>query len=313
MAKVTEIALSVVIPAFDREESLSAAMASCLADPRDDIELIIVDDGSTDNTLVLARKIAATDVRVTVISLDQNMGVCAARNAGVSQARGVWVAFLDSDDEFPVGIYSRLLPLLERVPIDVGGFYARRRHDSGLISPPTLKAVQRLSGDEYLRLIEDNYFTNCDTFCAMRRATFTSLPWPARRVPEIEYHFAFARHFGILASPEVLYICHHGAANQLTRSGNLVKVLAHEIERVESYRRIIAAEGKAMRRHAPALRRLMIERSLMAEGTANGRRAMWRVARAMGGLPPWPRAAILLMVGTAMPSLAYRLKTRRVR
>jgi glycosyltransferase involved in cell wall biosynthesis len=93
---VSKPAFSVVVPAFNAEETLAETIGSVLAQTESDFELLIVDDGSTDGTLELAHSLA-TDPRVRVIH-QQNKGLAGARNAGIAAASGRYVAFLDSDD-----------------------------------------------------------------------------------------------------------------------------------------------------------------------------------------------------------------------
>jgi glycosyltransferase involved in cell wall biosynthesis len=90
--------VSVVIPAFNRPEQTVAAAKSALAQTHSDIEVVIVDDGSTANMTPLAR-LAEADRRVILVR-QANKGAAAARNAGWAIARGRYVAFLDSDDLF---------------------------------------------------------------------------------------------------------------------------------------------------------------------------------------------------------------------
>jgi len=88
--------VSVVIPTKNRADFLSDALQTALAQEKVDIEVIVVDDGSDDETPALLA--AAADPRIRTIRLDPSRGQCAARNAGIEAARGRWLAFLDDDD-----------------------------------------------------------------------------------------------------------------------------------------------------------------------------------------------------------------------
>lgn len=90
--------VSVVMPAFNASETLRRSMLSVLAQTHRTVELLVVDDGSTDDTARIIDELAATDHRVVALRLDRNRGVAAARNAGVDAATGCFMAFLDSDD-----------------------------------------------------------------------------------------------------------------------------------------------------------------------------------------------------------------------
>jgi glycosyltransferase involved in cell wall biosynthesis len=93
---VSEPRFSAVIPAHNAVATLDSAVRSVLSQTVDDFEVIIVDDGSSDDTLARARALEA-DPRVRVVS-QPNQGPAGARRTGVAHSRGVYVGFLDSDD-----------------------------------------------------------------------------------------------------------------------------------------------------------------------------------------------------------------------
>jgi teichuronic acid biosynthesis glycosyltransferase TuaG len=91
--------VSVIVPCFNAAAFLKGTLESVLAQAHTNIELIVVDDRSTDASVEIVRTLMANDRRVVLIEMDRNTGAPAApRNAGVRAARGDWVAFLDADD-----------------------------------------------------------------------------------------------------------------------------------------------------------------------------------------------------------------------
>lgn len=86
--------VSVVIPTYNRADWLPKTLAAVLEQTLEPMEVIVVDDGSTDGTAALARSFPPP-VKYSRI---ENSGVCCARNVGMSLARGAWLAFCDSDD-----------------------------------------------------------------------------------------------------------------------------------------------------------------------------------------------------------------------
>jgi cellulose synthase/poly-beta-1,6-N-acetylglucosamine synthase-like glycosyltransferase len=91
--------VSVIIPCFGAAATLPVAVRSVLTQDFTDFEIIIVDDGSKDASLAVARALAAEDSRVRVIA-QQNAGPAAARNRGIVEARGRYIGFLDADDRW---------------------------------------------------------------------------------------------------------------------------------------------------------------------------------------------------------------------
>jgi len=97
---------SVVVPLYNKAPYLAATLASVRSQSCDDYEVIVVDDGSTDSGPELARSLGDTRVRVVA---QRNAGVSAARNRGIAEALGEWVAFLDADDWWHPGYLAALL------------------------------------------------------------------------------------------------------------------------------------------------------------------------------------------------------------
>ncbi len=104
--------VSVIMPVFNAQDTLDQSVISVLDQSHRDLELLIIDDGSSDQSRVLIQKWVVSDPRVRLIALKKNSGVAAARNAGISQAAGRFIAFLDADD---VWLPQKLQKQLERM------------------------------------------------------------------------------------------------------------------------------------------------------------------------------------------------------
>lgn len=105
--------VSVVIPAYNQGHFLGEAIESVLAQTYPDFEILVVDDGSTDDTAVIAQ--SYTDPRIRYI-YKENGGLSSARNAGLRQAKGEYISYLDSDDCFLPQKLARLVAELEAAP-----------------------------------------------------------------------------------------------------------------------------------------------------------------------------------------------------
>jgi glycosyltransferase involved in cell wall biosynthesis len=111
---------SVVVPAFNSARTVAAAVASALSQTVSELEVVVVDDGSTDDTAEIVGRIE--DPRVRLVS-QPNRGLSAARNAGIARARGRYVALLDSDDLYMPNYLALSLDALESTD-NVGFAYA---------------------------------------------------------------------------------------------------------------------------------------------------------------------------------------------
>jgi glycosyltransferase involved in cell wall biosynthesis len=110
--------VSVIIPVFNNAAYLKRCMDSVFSQTYRNLELILIDDGSTDGSAELCDRYALLDQRVRVVH-QANGGVAAARNTGLDNATGEYISFLDSDDWVSPDIYAYLLNLIELYQADV--------------------------------------------------------------------------------------------------------------------------------------------------------------------------------------------------
>ena len=141
--------VSVVVPTYNRAALLGRAVKSVLAQTFKDYELIVVDDGSTDDTQEVLREF--TDQRIRTLRSDVNQGAPRARNRGIQAARGEWVAFLDSDDEWlPKRLELQMERLAHQGPSEAAvGYCLFQAHEcrTGKVVQP----VHTLAQDDVLK------------------------------------------------------------------------------------------------------------------------------------------------------------------
>lgn len=153
--------VSVIIPVYNMAEYVDRAVQSALEDDLDDIEVMAVDDGSTDGTGAILDSFADSatrryDQRVRVIHQD-NAGKSAAVNRGLERSKGEYVAFLDADDTVPPGglaaRYRKAFAGDRRADFVVGGFEVINEHGEvqGERPPPSIKDPRELGRRFYLR------------------------------------------------------------------------------------------------------------------------------------------------------------------
>ena len=104
--------ISIIVPVYNVEEYLERCVDSLITQTYHNIEILLIDDGSTDNSFSICNRYAKTDKRVKTIS-QANNGVAAARNAGLAIATGDYIGFVDPDDYVDKDMYETLYNLCE--------------------------------------------------------------------------------------------------------------------------------------------------------------------------------------------------------
>lgn len=110
--------LSIIIPVYNNENYLRPALQSVLAQTYPDFEVLVIDDGSTDGSLAICREFAQKDDRLRVIQ-KENGGVSSARNRGLEEAAGQYIAFVDGDDCIDPEMYTTMITILQDTGADL--------------------------------------------------------------------------------------------------------------------------------------------------------------------------------------------------
>lgn len=214
-----QILLSVVVPIYNREATLPELMDSLLAVKSDALEILLVNDGSTDASLALCKSYAEQDARIKVID-KKNGGVSSARNAGIEAASGIYLAFADGDDLVVPEVLGNAIRDLENAKENLLVFdYLSRDIDSGKEkkSPFVLPCDHVMAKDELVEKILSRLLLHDGTGLASVWNKFFS----ASLVQEHKIRFCETLHYGedwrfvvdfldiaqsALYRPEVLYI-----------------------------------------------------------------------------------------------------------
>lgn len=142
---------SIIIPLYNKAGSIAQALDSVLAQEYQDFEIVVVDDGSTDEGASVVENYG--DARIRLVR-QANAGVSAARNKGIGEARGEYVAFLDADDEWMPGFLSEIAALQREFPQCRAQATNYVFNSNGVKSPTILRKIP-FSGE---RGVLANYF-----------------------------------------------------------------------------------------------------------------------------------------------------------
>lgn len=151
--------VSIVIPTYNRADIIMPSIKSVRDQTYKKLEIIVVDDGSTDNTRALIQSFSKEDPRIIYVLNEGVKGAAGARNTGIEAAHGEFIAFEDSDDLFVADKIQKQLDELKTHP-DCNFCYTRFRKEMPdnryFVFPQLSYTYDELSGDIYQRLLYDN-------------------------------------------------------------------------------------------------------------------------------------------------------------
>ena len=144
--------ISIITPAYNCEKYLEEAVNSVLAQTVQDWELLIIDDCSRDGTYRCMQKLALKDSRIRIFQNARNIGAAATRNFGIRQAKGQWIAFLDSDDLWRKEKIQKQMTILEKHPdarfLFTGSAFIE---DDGMTIAHTLHVPEKINRKKLLK------------------------------------------------------------------------------------------------------------------------------------------------------------------
>ena len=212
--------VSVIIPTHNRAEMLNRAVNSVLAQTMKDFELIVVSDGSTDNTQEVLEKIK--DQRVCFLKHESEKGAAAARNTGIQASRGRYIAFLDDDDEWlPTKLEHQVL-VIQNAQREVGLVYHWMEYVRDGCVLETRKPTLR--GYIFPEMLDKQAITNSSTLLLKREVLdivygFDETLW---RGNDGDFIRRVTKHFHVDYVPEVLckvYVGHNDRISTNNKQG----------------------------------------------------------------------------------------------
>ena len=250
---------SVVVSTFNRCTIIRRCVDSVLASDYDNFELVVVDDGSSDDTA--ARLAEVADPRLRVVTHEHNKGMSPARHTGMTNARGEWIVVIDSDWELYPQALSRLSELTDDLSDDIGVVWSRLRWDDGTISPAFIPEGP-VNYEQRLRFWDEE--GGSDAIRCIRRPLAFQVPYDSARRGAMDYlhELDLARAGQALFVPDVLGAQHFDAQNSWLRSSDLATVgprlLAEAPDMLWMTETALARHGTAIRRLAPGLYRALL-------------------------------------------------------
>ncbi|WP_419725268.1 glycosyltransferase family 2 protein [Terrisporobacter petrolearius] len=208
--------ISVIIPVYNVEKFLRRCLNSVINQTMSDLEIILVDDGSNDNSGEICDEYAKNDARIIVIH-KENGGVSSARNKGLDIATGEWITFVDSDDYIDTDMYEMLYSNAIEKEVDICAcFFKYLTKDNIILFNPTKEQRSlkgRYKGKEFLKLFYMDNYTNgiCVAMCnkIYKRNIFDKLRFKSKIYEDDEIcHEIYLKdlHILLLDNPFYTYI-----------------------------------------------------------------------------------------------------------
>lgn len=233
---------------YNREKFIGRALNSCLNQYFTDYEIIVVDDGSTDNSVEAVK--SYTDSRIKLICHSVNRGVGPARNTGADEAKGEWIICLDSDDELLPGALSIIYQRATEVGDEISRLQFMVQFDTGEISPDPPLKDDIWDYEGYIRWMERSYRKRSETLPIVRRKTFSEVRYSDDRTLEGPYHLDFVKRFFTRSCPDVVRLYHFDSENQLTKP-DMFRTLESASTQASGIERMIKLHSDALSKWSP--------------------------------------------------------------
>src|SRR5574337_1130485 len=207
--------VTVLTPVHNREQHVAAAIESVLAQSFADFELLLIDDGSTDDSVGIMRSYM-TDPRVRLVCNEQNLGIPKTRNRGIDLARGEYIAMLDSDDwAYPTRLEKQVAFLDHHSDFAVVGAWATEMDETGR-SLRRVKILPVLPGELQSRLL----FRSCHHHSSIMARTAVLQEYRYREQyavsPDYDLFVRLARQYKLANLPYIL-VCRRTHPQCVTR------------------------------------------------------------------------------------------------
>lgn len=177
--------ISIIVPVYNVEKYLKRCVDSIVNQTYRDLEIILVDDGSTDNSGLFCDDLKRMDSRIKVIH-KENGGLSSARNAGLSVALGEYIAFVDSDDWIDTDMYECMISAIEETKSEVAVTGICRIYDNGYFRNQfTKKNMKIYQGVEIVtEYLKQNSFSTAAWDKLYRRELFSNRRFPEGKLYE---------------------------------------------------------------------------------------------------------------------------------
>ena len=233
--------ITVAVAMYQSEDTITAALESVYSQGFSDLEVVVVNDGSSDESLARAQQVDSRGIPTRMVSHPTNRGLGPSRNTGINEARGTYIVFLDSDDELHPGSLDHIADVARTSSADLlllGALERKRGTDRPMYPAELLTRVATSAQPWVLEQHPELFFWPPSTWAKAYRREFllteaiTFPPGYHQDIPSTIHALLTARTIGAVDYPCYLYI-RRGEGSSATRSKG-----SKTLVRVEQVRRI---------------------------------------------------------------------------
>lgn len=174
--------ISIIVPIYNTEKYLEKCLESIISQDYKNLEIILINDGSTDNSLSICKKYERKDKRIKLINND-HLGVAESRNIGLKYATGDYIGFVDSDDFIDKDMYKTLIDFSEKYNADISMCrFCYFNDDSEIITEKSNSQFCKLNSEQALNfLLVDKVITNHLTLKLFKKELFKNILFPKEK------------------------------------------------------------------------------------------------------------------------------------
>lgn len=232
--------VSIIVPVFNVEKYLHRTLSSLVGQTYENLEILVIDDGSSDGSCRIIEDFAQKDTRIRLLRQKENQGVCAARNRGLDAATGEWICFCDGDDWY---VPEFVQTMLERAKRETADYVIcnYRVVGQGRLSVVSDSLAALESGCDPRIVIACGPLASCTHMVSRRLFTLSRVRYPVglRQYEELPVMPVLAKYAARIA------VCHQPLYCYYQR-GNASSASNGSGESEENFRRALAAMGDAL-------------------------------------------------------------------
>lgn len=222
--------VSIIVPIYNAERYLDKCIKSIVGQTHKNLEIILVNDGSTDGSLDICKKYVDNDERILLIN-KENGGVSSARNKGLENITGDYIGFVDSDDYISSDMYQKLLSAILENEADISecGYFKIELDDNTIIKHSLQPNVIKGNYNCLYNYLKQNNTQNFNCNKLYKKTTFNGVKYPNYKYSEdyvvnVQTHFRCNKKVTISDSC-YYYIIHNGNATSQDFNGNKLDII----------------------------------------------------------------------------------------